>query len=150
MLRGFLCLALFITSAAWGSTALAAGPKPPPPTCANFLAGNLYGCTYTPENLIAQHLCVFAASDVGDQVGLDLGGGVFAHCNCNPTGRGKALKFRSSRSAFTCSLDVNGSPAAGALAAKVTGKGKAITGGVGIVNTGSFTLSCVVDPTCTP
>ena len=91
MLRRLVFAAMLVVSAAWGSTDAAAGSKPPPPTCADFLNGHLYSCTFTPESLIAEHRCIFAATDIGDQVGLDFGAGVIAHCNCNPTGSGKTL-----------------------------------------------------------
>ena len=147
MPRRFTILALVVLLASFTAPRAFASPKPPPPTCADLIGTNLYSCTGTVEGQSSTPpFCIEGSGATGgEQFDVSFGGAPLV-CNCNPTGSGKKLKFRSSPHAFMCT-----SPDLGAITGKVTAKGAKIKNGIGIGGgdeVPSLIFSCQLDPTC--
>jgi len=144
MLRPLAFVALVVVPVFLSGAPAFAGPKPPPPTCADALGTNAYSCTSIDENHPQQpsQFCLQASAPAGSEQ-FDLS---FLNssgpCNCNPTGSGKKLKFRASPHAFVCNVD------GVVLTGKVGAKGQKITAGVGLEDPVSFVYSCQLDPAC--
>ena len=125
------CISLLATTAFAGA-APAARPAVNPATCAAFLVKGqgavLWNCEFTDADGSQSQTCfkAFLGGDSGEQFDLEGPGALNLACDCNPIGRGKTLKFQTSRSSFLCLGGDAGGPFA--VSGKVLAKGKEIIG----------------------
>jgi len=124
----------------------------PGSTCATFLANNLYSCTVVAEGGGPFHDCFQATTPgVGGQVDLaSTDGGPDFSCDCNPTGSVTTPKFDASRTAFTCDGTFLGFENAAMVGKVAAGGKKIVKGSIQFQGGQSYTVNCVVDPTCVP